>query len=173
MNYYYQDPSAVCSDTELQAWYNESINVGHADLRHASWWPKLTTPENLTSILTTIIWLASTQHAALNFGQYPYNGYVPTRPPLMQQLMPKEHDPDEEYLGMRKDLSTWSGDPEILKAFYRFSMEIRRIDKKIEQKNSDISLRNRCGARNSPYELLIPSSGPGVTCRGVPNSITG
>ncbi|KAK7828132.1 linoleate 13s-lipoxygenase 3-1 [Quercus suber] len=175
VNYYYQDPSAVCSDTELQAWYNESIN-----------------------------------HVALNFGQYPYDGYIPTRPPLMRQLMPKEHDPeytnfvkdlqgyflsslpswsqitkyiavvdiisshspDEEYLGMRKDLSTWSGDPEILKAFYRFSMEIRRIEKEIEKKNSDISLRNRCGARNSPYELLIPSSGPGVTCRGVPNSIT-
>ncbi|KAM4111739.1 hypothetical protein ACJW30_05G089000 [Castanea mollissima] len=82
------------------------------------------------------------------------------------------HSPDEEYLGMRRYLSTWSGDPEILKAFYRFSMEIRRIEKEIEKKNSDISLRNRCGAGNSPYELLIPSSGPGVTCSGVPNSIT-
>ena len=82
------------------------------------------------------------------------------------------HLPDKECLGMRKDLSTWSGDPEILKAFYRFSMEIRRIEKEIEMENSDINLRNRCGPGNSPYELLIPSSGPGVTCRGMPNSIT-
>ena len=210
MNYYYLDASAVCSDTELQAWYDESINVGHADLRHASWWPKLSTPDDLASILTTIIWLASAQHAALNFGQYPYGGYVPSRPPLMRQLIPKEddpeytnfvkdpegyflsslpswsqatkymavidiissHSPDEEYLGERKDLSTWLGDPEILEAFYRFSMEIRRIEKEIEKRNSDTSLRNRSGAGTSPYELLMPSSGPGVTCRGVPNSIT-
>ncbi|XP_059438696.1 linoleate 13S-lipoxygenase 3-1, chloroplastic-like [Corylus avellana] len=210
VNYYYQDASAVCSDTELQVWYNESINVGHADLRHASWWPNLSTPDDLTSILTTIIWLASAQHAALNFGQYPYGGYVPTRPPLMRRLIPKEndpeyasfvkdpegfflsslpswsettkymavidiissHSPDEEYLGVRTDLSTWLGEAEIIEAFYRFSMEIRKIEKEIEKRNSDINLRNRCGAGITPYELLIPSSGPGVTCRGVPNSIT-
>ena len=210
VNYYYQDASAVCSDTELQAWYDESINVGHADLRHASWWPKLSSPDDLISILTTIIWLASAQHAALNFGQYPYGGHVPTRPPLMRQLIPKEndpeymnfvkdpqgfflsslpswsqitkymavidiissHSPDEEYLGVRKDLSTWSVDPKILEAFYSFSMEIKRIEKEIDKRNSDISLRNRCGVGILPYELLIPSSGPGVTCRGVPNSIT-
>ena len=150
-------PRSKCSLLRYRTpcWYNESINVGHADLRHASWWPKLTTPENLTSILTTIIWLASTQHAALNFGQYPYNGYDPTQPPLMRQLMPKEHDPgytnfvkvqqryflsslpswsqitkymavidiisshlpDKEYLGMRKDLSTWSDPQGILQIF--------------------------------------------------------
>ncbi|KAG2683763.1 hypothetical protein I3843_10G048700 [Carya illinoinensis] len=210
VGYYYKDANAVCSDLELQSWYNESINVGHADLRHASWWPKLSSPVDLTSIITTIIWLASAQHAALNFGQYPYGGYVPTRPPLMRQLIPKEndpeykifvrdpqgyflsslpswsqttkymavidiissHSPDEEYIGARKDLSTWSGDTEIIEAFYRFSMEIRRIEKEIEKKNSDINLRNRFGAGISPYELLMPSSGPGVTCRGVPNSIT-
>ncbi|KAM4100716.1 hypothetical protein ACB094_05G088400 [Castanea mollissima] len=210
VNYYYQDASAVCSDTELQAWYDESVNVGHADLRHASWWPKLSSPDDLISMLTTIIWLASAQHAALNFGQYPYGGHVPTRPPLMRQLIPKEndpgymsffkdpqgyflsslpswsqitkymavidiissHSPDEEYLGVRKDLSTWLGDPKILEAFYYFSMEIKSIENEIEKRNSDISLRNRCGVGISPYELLIPSSGPGVTCRGVPNSIT-
>ncbi|KAG6671246.1 hypothetical protein I3843_Q006300 [Carya illinoinensis] len=185
VGYYYKDANAVCSDLELQSWYNESINVCHADLRHASWWPKPSTPGDLTSIITTIIWLASAQHAALNFGQYPYGGYVPTRPPLMRQLIPKENDPeykifvrdpqgyflsslpswsqttkymavidiissnspDEEYIGARKDLSTWS-------------------------KNSDINLRNRFGAGISSYELLMPSLGPGVACRGVPNSTT-
>ncbi|KAG6691102.1 hypothetical protein I3842_10G048400 [Carya illinoinensis] len=182
-------------DLELQPWYNESINVGHADLRHASWWPKLSTPA---------------QHAALNFGQYPYGGFIPTRVPLMRQLIPKEngpenkifindpkgyflsslpswsqntkymavidiissHSPDEEYIGAKKDLSTWSGDTEIIEAFYIFSMEIRRIEKEIEKKKSDINLRNRFGAGISPYELLMPSSGPRVTCRGVPNCIT-
>ncbi|CAL8146467.1 unnamed protein product [Prunus armeniaca] len=210
VNYYYPDASAVNFDTELQAWYNESINLGHADLRHASWWPKLSTPDDLTSILTTIIWLTSAQHAALNNGQYPYGGYVPARSPHMRRLLPEEHDPeyatfmqdpqkyflssfpslleatkymaaidiisahspDEEYIGDRKDLSTWSADTVIIEAFCRFSMEMRRIEKEIEQRNTDSNLRNRCGAGVSPYELLMPSSEPGVTCRGVPNSIS-
>jgi lipoxygenase len=210
VNYYYKDPSKICSDSELQAWYYEAVNVGHEDLRNASWWPRLDTPEDLSSILTTLIWLASAQHAALNYGQYPYGGHVPLRPPLMRKLVPKEDDPeyakfvadpekyflsaipsrfqstkfmavidilsthsiDEEYIGERKDLSTWLGDSEIIEAFYRFSMEMRRIENEIEKRNGDPKLRNRHGAGVSAYELLIPRSRHGVTCRGVPNSIT-
>ncbi|KAF5745564.1 Lipoxygenase 3 [Tripterygium wilfordii] len=210
VNRYYTNSSQICNDKELQAWYSESINVGHADHRHAEWWPKLATADDLVSILTTIIWLASAQHAALNFGQYPYNGYVPNRPPLMRRLIPEEndpeyaslladpqkyfllalpsllqatklmavvdtlstHSPDEEYIGERQQPSIWSGDAEIIDAFYGFSAEIRRIEKQIEQRNNDPRLRNRCGAGVLPYELLAPTSEPGVTCRGVPNSVS-
>lgn len=56
-----------------------------------------------------------------------------------------EHSPDEEYIGQRKDLSSWSGDAEIIGAFYKFSMEMRTIEKEIERKNADPNLRNRCG----------------------------
>lgn len=210
VNYYYkEEASSIESDPELKSWYYESIHVGHADIRHANWWPKLSTPNDLISILTTIIWLSSAHHAAVNFGVYPYGGYFPVRPPYMRRLVPDEHDSDyatfhanperyflsslpcikdmlayistlhtlsthladEEYLGNRKDVfSSWSGDPEIMEAFYRFSMEIRRIEKEIGKRNCDPKLRNRSGAGFSPYELLLPSSGPGVTCRGVPNS---
>ncbi|XVF25798.1 hypothetical protein REPUB_Repub13aG0244600 [Reevesia pubescens] len=210
VNYYYPDASSIQSDPELNAWYYESINTGHADLRHESWWPKLSITEDLVSILTTIIWITSAEHAALNFGQYHYGGYVPARPSYMRRLVPNEqdpeyatflvdpegyflsslpslkemtflmsvldilstHSPDEEYLGDRKDLSTWTGDPEIIEAFYRFSMDMRMVEKEIEKRNANPKLRNRYGAGVSPYELLVPSSGSGVTCRGVPNSIT-
>lgn len=91
---YYPNPNLIQNDTELQAWYFESINVGHADHRDAEWWPELSTVEDLVSVVTTIIWLASAQHAALNFGQYPYGGYVPNRPPLMRRLIPDESDPE-------------------------------------------------------------------------------
>ncbi|RVX16942.1 Linoleate 13S-lipoxygenase 3-1, chloroplastic [Vitis vinifera] len=208
--HYYPSPSVVISDRELQAWYSEAVNVGHADLRHAAWWPSLSTPDDLASILTTLIWLASAQHAALNFGQYPYGGYVPNRPPLMRRLIPEPtdpeytnflndpqryylsalpgvlqstsfmavvdtlstHSPDEEYIGERNHPSTWSGDAEIIEASYEFSAEIRRIEKEIEKRNAEFSRRNRCGAGVLPYELLAPSSGPGVTCRGIPNSVS-
>lgn len=210
VNHYYTDSNTVCNDRELQAWYAESINVGHADVRNESWWPRLATSDDLTSILTTIIWLASAQHAALNFGQYPYGGYVPNRPPLMRRLVPDENDPeyvnflsdpqkyflasipsmlqstkymavvdtlsthsaDEEYIGERSNPSIWSGDAEIVEAFYEFSAKIGHIEKEIEERNRDPKLKNRCGAGVLPYELLAPSSGPGATCRGIPNSVT-
>ncbi|KAJ0232040.1 Lipoxygenase 4 [Hirschfeldia incana] len=207
---YYPNPNLIKTDTELQAWYSESINVGHADHRDADWWPELSTVDDLVSILTTLVWLASAQHAALNFGQYPYGGYVPNRPPLMRQLIPDEsepefasfledpqkyffsslpsllqttkfmavvdtlstHSPDEEYIGERQQPSSWTGDAEIVDAFYGFSAEIGRIEKEIEKRNKDPSRRNRCGAGVLPYELMAPSSEPGVTCRGVPNSVS-
>lgn len=210
MNYYYRDDVMVKSDSELQAWYNEVINVGHADHANASWWPTLSTPKDLTSILTTLIWVASVQHSALNFGQYPLGGYIPMRSPLMKKLLPKEedpeykeflehpegyflsalpnlfqttkflavvdiisqHSPDEEYLGQRRDLSDWVGEDEIIEAFYKFSIDLKIIEKEIEKRNGDPKLRNRCGAGIPPYELLMASSGPGATCRGVPNSIS-
>lgn len=210
VNHYYPHSSLICNDKELQSWYSESINVGHADLRHESWWPTLNNSEDLVSILSTLIWNASAQHAALNFGQYPYGGYVPNRPPLMRRLIPEEgdpeygsfiadpqkyflnampsllqatkymavvdtlstHSPDEEYLGERQQPSIWSGDAEIIEAFYDFSAKVRQIEKVIDSRNLDRTLRNRCGAGVLPYELLAPSSEPGVTCRGVPNSVS-
>ncbi|KAL6520789.1 hypothetical protein OROHE_016970 [Orobanche hederae] len=197
VNHYCPDSARVCNDKELQAWYAESINVGHADLRHSDWWPTLATPEDLSSILTMLTWLASAQHAALNFGQYPYGGYVPNRPPLMRRLIPDEndpeyaiflsdpqkyffcalpslleatkfmavvdtlstHSPDEEYLGERQHQSIWSGDAEVIEAFYEFSAEVNRIEKEIERRNSDPKLRNRCGAGVLPYELEIGITG--------------
>ncbi|KAG8490144.1 hypothetical protein CXB51_015453 [Gossypium anomalum] len=210
VNHYYPDSNSIRSDSELNTWFYESINVGHADLRHETWWPKLSTPDDLVSILATLIWISSAKHAALNFGQYHYGGYVPVRPPYMRRLIPNEDDPeysnfvsdpegyflsslpslkemtfllsvldmlsthsdDEEYLGDRKELSTWRGNPEIIEAFYRFSMEMKAIEKEIDRRNSDPKLRNRCGAGVAPYQLLVPFSGPGVSCRGVPNSIS-
>lgn len=82
------------------------------------------------------------------------------------------HSPDEEYIGERQQPSIWTGDAEIVDAFYGFAAEIGRIEKEIEKRNRDPDRRNRCGAGVLPYELLVPSSEPGVTCRGVPNSVS-
>ncbi|KAF2300953.1 hypothetical protein GH714_018568 [Hevea brasiliensis] len=92
VNRYYPNSSLICNDKELQAWYAESVNVGHADLKHAAWWPTLARVDDLVSIPTTVIWLASGQHAALNFGRYPYGGFVPNIPSLMRKLIPEEND---------------------------------------------------------------------------------
>ncbi|MED6209771.1 Lipoxygenase 6, chloroplastic [Stylosanthes scabra] len=211
VEHFYSDPNSVISDVELQAWWNEIKFKGHCDKRNEPWWPKLDTKEDLSGILTIMIWVASGQHAAINFGQYPFGGYVPNRPTLMRRLIPQEndpeykkfienpqhaflsslptqlqatkvmavqdtlstHSPDEEYLGQVNPLHThWINDHQVLKMFNKFSARLVEIEEIINARNKDPKLKNRTGAGVPPYELLLPSSGPGVTGRGIPNSIS-
>ncbi|KAK6252356.1 hypothetical protein QUC31_014076 [Theobroma cacao] len=211
VEHFYTELNSVTSDVEIQAWWDEIKNRGNYDKRNEPWWPKLATKEDLSSILTTMIWIASGQHAAINFGQYPFGGYVPNRPTLMRKLIPQEtdpdfekfihnpqhtflsslptklqatkvmavqdtlstHSPDEEYLGQMNQLhSSWINDHEVLKMFEKFSAKLGEIEETINKRNKDIRLKNRSGAGIPPYELLLPSSGPGVTGRGIPNSIS-
>ncbi|KAJ4829048.1 hypothetical protein Tsubulata_046651 [Turnera subulata] len=97
VSHYYQSPDSIVSDQELQGWWTEVRTVGHRDKRDEPWWPKLNTPQDLIEIATTIIWMASGHHAAVNFGQYTYAGYFPNRPTAARRNMPTE-DPNEEEL---------------------------------------------------------------------------
>lgn len=209
--HFYRDSSTITSDVELQEWWKEIKTKGHPDKMNEPWWPKLKTKEELAGILTTMIWVGSGQHAAINFGQYPFGGYVPNRPTLMRKLIPQEsepefdkflhnpqstflsslpsqlqatkvmavqdtlstHSPDEEYLGEDKHLhSHWISDQEVKGLFGRFNSRLKEIEEIINERNKDFQLKNRTGAGVPPYELLLPSSGPGVTGRGIPNSIS-
>ncbi|KAG2675021.1 hypothetical protein I3843_13G144900 [Carya illinoinensis] len=96
VNYYYPNPRAIGSDQELQEWWTEIRTVGHGDKKDESWWPVLKTPEDLIQIITTIIWVTSGHHAAVNFGQYTYAGYFPNRPTIARINMPSE-EPSEEF----------------------------------------------------------------------------
>ncbi|GMP88276.1 hypothetical protein CsSME_00040317 [Camellia sinensis var. sinensis] len=211
VKHYYQDASFVQSDKELQAWWTEIQTVGHGDKKDETWWPVLKTPQDLIGILTTMIWVTSGHHSAVNFGQYIYAGYFPNRPTIARTKMPTEeptdeewkcfinkpevallmcfpsqiqatkvmavldvlsnHSPDEEYLG--KDMeASWIENPIIKAAFERFNGKLKELEGVIDRRNVDKNLKNRCGAGVVPYELLKPFSEPGVTGRGVPNSIS-
>ncbi|XP_078168945.1 putative linoleate 9S-lipoxygenase 4 isoform X1 [Carex rostrata] len=101
---YYREDSDVISDKELQAWWKEIREVGHGDKKEEEWWPEMHTFKELTKICTTIIWIASALHAAVNFGQYPYAAYLPNRPTVSRQPMPELDDyelkknPDKVFL---------------------------------------------------------------------------
>ncbi|KAK1426304.1 hypothetical protein QVD17_14975 [Tagetes erecta] len=97
VNHYYPDPKHVVSDDELQAWWTEIRTVGHGDKKDEPWWPVLKTPQDLIGILTTIIWVASGHHAAVNFGQYDYAGYVPNRCTIARVKMPSEDPTADEW----------------------------------------------------------------------------
>ncbi|XP_030452889.1 linoleate 13S-lipoxygenase 2-1, chloroplastic-like [Syzygium oleosum] len=97
VNHYYPDPSRTASDQELQSWWTEIRTVGHGDKRDSPGWPDLKTPPDLIHIITTIVWVTSGHHAAVNFGQYTYGGYFPNRPTIARTKMPVE-DPTEKEL---------------------------------------------------------------------------
>uniref|UniRef100_A0A2C9V676 Lipoxygenase n=1 Tax=Manihot esculenta TaxID=3983 RepID=A0A2C9V676_MANES len=211
VNYYYPEANQIASDNELQAWWEEVRTKGHGDKKDELWWPVLNTQQDLIQVLSTIIWVASGHHAAVNFGQYAYAGYFPNRPTIARTNMPTEepwktefkdflknpvrallncfpskvqatkvmsvldilssHSPDEEYIGYTSDLS-WEADSTIKAAYERFRNTLKELEATIDVRNKDLNNTNRFGAGVVPYELLKPLSGPGVTGKGVPNSIS-
>ncbi|WMV11972.1 hypothetical protein MTR67_005357 [Solanum verrucosum] len=95
---YYKTDDMIQKDTELQAWWKELQEEGHGDKKDEPWWPKMQTLKELTDSCTIIIWIASALHAAINFGQYPYGGYLPNRPSMSRRLMPEPGSPEFEEL---------------------------------------------------------------------------
>lgn len=97
VNHYYPDETDIEFDYEIKNWWTEIRTVGHRDKKDETWWPKLDTPEDITGILTTMIWIASGHHAAVNFGQYDYAAYFPSRPTIARAKMPTEDQTDESW----------------------------------------------------------------------------
>ncbi|XP_022999947.1 probable linoleate 9S-lipoxygenase 5 [Cucurbita maxima] len=103
--FYYKSDEMVQQDTEIQSWWTELRNVGHGDLKDEPWWPKMNTREDLIQSCATIIWIASALHAAVNFGQYPYAGYLPNRPTVSRRFMPEPGTPEFRELETDPDLA--------------------------------------------------------------------
>ncbi|KAG1327195.1 Lipoxygenase [Cocos nucifera] len=98
VSHYYPDSSYVLEDYELQEFWNDVRTKGHGDKKDEPWWPKMDSLENLIDILTTMMWVASAHHAAVNFGQYHYGGYFPNRPTIARTEMPVEDLQGEEFI---------------------------------------------------------------------------
>jgi lipoxygenase len=82
-----------------------------------------------------------------------------------------EHSPDEEYIGQKIEPS-WGENSTIKAAFEKLQRRLNEIEGIIDSRNEDRNLKNRNGAGIVPYESLKPFSGPGVTGKGVPYSIS-
>ncbi|KAL6888337.1 hypothetical protein ACP4OV_009363 [Aristida adscensionis] len=208
---YYKSDEDVAGDPELQAFWEEVRTKGHADKKDEPWWPVLDSRDSLVETLTTIMWVTSGHHAAVNFGQYHFGGYFPNRPTTIRKNMPVEenrddemqrfmahpettlldmlptqlqaitvmttldilssHSPDEEYMGEHAE-PAWLAEPMVKAAFEKFSGRMKEIEGVVDERNNNPEFKNRCGAGIVPYELLKPFSKPGVTGRGIPNSIS-
>ncbi|KAL4028977.1 hypothetical protein IC575_012196 [Cucumis melo] len=97
-SFYYKTDEAVRNDPELQSWWKELREEGHGDKKDEPWWPKMQNIEDLIDTCAIIIWIASALHAAVNFGQYPYAGYLPNRPTISRKFMPEEGTPEYKEL---------------------------------------------------------------------------
>lgn len=90
VKHYYSSAADIVGDKELQEFWTEVRTRGHADKQDEPWWPRLDSHGSLIQVLSTIIWVASGHHAAVNFPQYPYAGYFPNRPTIARRNMPTE-----------------------------------------------------------------------------------
>ena len=92
LDIYYKNDKAIKTDTELQNWWGEIRNQAHADKKDAPGWPEPNSKRSLVEILTTLQWIASCQHAAVNFGQFDYAGFMPHHPTLTRRLLPEDEE---------------------------------------------------------------------------------
>ncbi|XP_073133793.1 linoleate 9S-lipoxygenase 5-like [Henckelia pumila] len=103
--FYYPTDDKIQNDTELQSWWDDIRTKGHGDLKDETWWSKMETREDLVQACTTIMWIASALHAAVNFGQYPYAGFLPNRPTVSRRFLPKPDTPEYTELESNPDLA--------------------------------------------------------------------
>ncbi|KAE8726455.1 Lipoxygenase 1 [Hibiscus syriacus] len=80
------------------------------------------------------------------------------------------HASDEMYLGQR--LPNWTTDSIPLEASEAFNKRLAEIEGEILKNNLDKKLKNRVGPVNVPYNLLHPTGAPGISSKGIPNSIS-
>ncbi|VAH18017.1 unnamed protein product [Triticum turgidum subsp. durum] len=211
--HFYHSDKEVDGDAELQAWWHDVRTVGHGDRQgDQACWLALDTVDHLAQTLSTLIWIASALHAAVNFGQYAYAGFPPNRPTRCRRFVPlpgspemtqleadpekfflemvpdrftatlglalievlSNHTSDEVYLGQRAT-STWTDDGQLLRLLDRFREDLRRVEKRVEERNKDQRLKNRRGPAKVPYTLLFPDVAgqeKGLTGKGIPNSVS-
>lgn len=164
---YYPDDAAVSADPELRAWVAESGSPIGGALRGVR---PVETLDALVTWMTNIVHVASAQHAAVNFPQYPYFGWgantagacwaPPPRPDATREdllaLMPawdclmQQTDTVFQLSGVYYNrLGDYAlRDPRADEAVARFAAELAALDRNIAEADA---------LRRAPYPFLRPS----------------
>ncbi|XP_062002399.1 probable linoleate 9S-lipoxygenase 5 [Rosa rugosa] len=108
----------------------------------------------------------------------PEKAFLETVTPQLQTLLGmasieilSRHSADELYLGQR-DSQEWTTDTKILQASENFRNKLKALEERVTKMNKDDKLKNRTGPAKMPYTLLYPTSEPGLTGKGIPNSVS-
>ncbi|XP_056329996.1 polyunsaturated fatty acid 5-lipoxygenase-like [Danio aesculapii] len=180
---YYSSDVAVQKDEEIQAFVQDVCSSGMKSCPNNEFPNILKTRVQLIEYLTIVIFTASAQHAAVNFGQFDWYAWVPNTPSTMRKPPPTEKSkvdlkyimeslPDRGrsslHLGMVWMLSRFQ-DKELFLGEYPdkyFTEEpameaIKKFRKKIVGVQETISKRNE--TLKPPYLYLSPDR--------IPNSV--
>uniref|UniRef100_A0A8C1SSQ4 Arachidonate 5-lipoxygenase n=1 Tax=Cyprinus carpio TaxID=7962 RepID=A0A8C1SSQ4_CYPCA len=85
---YYLSDKAVQKDVEIQEFVKDVACFG---MNNSDNFPKsLSSREQLVEYLTAVIFTASAQHAAVNFGQFDWYGWIPNSPSTMRKPPPQQ-----------------------------------------------------------------------------------
>ncbi|XP_043112193.1 polyunsaturated fatty acid 5-lipoxygenase isoform X2 [Puntigrus tetrazona] len=96
---YYDKDETVQEDEEIQAFVKDVCSFGMQDFDYCEFPKSLQTKEQLVEYLTIVIFTASAQHAAVNFGQYDWCSWIPNSPPTMRKPPPtKKGEVDLKYI---------------------------------------------------------------------------
>ncbi|XP_071382692.1 polyunsaturated fatty acid 5-lipoxygenase isoform X3 [Centroberyx affinis] len=87
---YYSSDEMVQGDEEIQAFVKDVCSFGMQDFDHCEFPKSLKSREELTEYLTVVIFTASAQHAAVNFGQYDWCSWIPNAPSTMRKPPPTQ-----------------------------------------------------------------------------------
>ncbi|RXN12058.1 arachidonate 5-lipoxygenase [Labeo rohita] len=85
---YYKNDENVKEDREIQAFVEDVSNNGLKNCGDHDFPKSLESREQLTQYLTVIIFTASAQHAAVNFGQFDWYAWIPNSPSTMRRPPP-------------------------------------------------------------------------------------
>lgn len=170
----YASDADVANDTELAAFCAE---MSASDGGRIKGVVRPMTLDALTQFVTDIVWIASAQHAAVNFPQYPFMGYVPNMAgALFAEWPPKNLDDPDLYASLlppynlavlqlhtvfqlsslrinhlgHYGLTTFL-DPHVRSAISDFKSELEEIEK---------ATRARDASRFMSYPHLFPSNIP-------------
>uniref|UniRef100_A0A8C1HZ32 Arachidonate 5-lipoxygenase-like n=1 Tax=Cyprinus carpio carpio TaxID=630221 RepID=A0A8C1HZ32_CYPCA len=94
---YYDSDKKVQQDEEIQGFVKD---VACSGMNNSANFPKsLESREQLVEYLTVVIFTASAQHAAVNFGQFDWYAWIPNSPSTMRKPPPqKKGQVDMEYI---------------------------------------------------------------------------
>ncbi|KAF3697442.1 Arachidonate 5-lipoxygenase [Channa argus] len=87
---YYESDKDVQEDQELQAWITDIAQEGFTELPSFGLRSKLSTKEELSTLLAVVIFTSTAQHAATNNGQFDWCAWVPNTPCTMRQPPPTD-----------------------------------------------------------------------------------
>jgi arachidonate 15-lipoxygenase len=119
---YYRDDAAVAADREVQAFAAE---LGAPDGGRLRGVPAARTVDALAALVTLAIFTGSVQHAAVNFPQYPFMGYVPGIPAGLYAPPPTLATPDTEAALLA---ALPPADAAVLQVYTVFQLSAIRLD---------------------------------------------